>query len=143
MPEGQRKKNEDTLLLALACGATVEAASKQCDLTERTIYRRLSEPDFKAKLQELRTDMVRRAAGLLTAATNEAVRTLLSLQKEATPAAVRLGAARAVLEIGMKLREIVDLETRMAALEERLAQQEEPGPRGVYRPGGNTIEDVR
>jgi hypothetical protein len=143
MAKTRHKKNEDSLLLALACGARVEAAAKQCGIHERTIYRRMTSSDFKAKLQELRTDMVRRAAGLLTAATNEAVRTLLSLQKEATPAAVRLGAARAVLEIGMKLREIVDLETRMAALEERLAQQEEPGPRGVYRPGGNTIEDVR
>lgn len=143
MPKTRHKKNEDGLLLALACGVTVEAAAKQCGIHERTIYRRMTAPDFKARLQELRTDMVRRAAGLLTAATNEAVRTLLSLQKEAIPAPVRLGAARAVLEIGMKLREMVDLETRMAELEARLDQQEQTGPRGVYRPAGNTIEDVR
>ena len=37
----QRKKNEDALLLALACGATVEAAAKQSGVTDRTIYRRL------------------------------------------------------------------------------------------------------
>jgi DNA-binding NarL/FixJ family response regulator len=48
--EPHRKKNEDTLLLALACGATVEAAARQCDLTERTVYRRLSDADFKARL---------------------------------------------------------------------------------------------
>jgi hypothetical protein len=113
----QRKKNEDALLLALACGATVEAAARQCDLTERTVYRRLREPAFKTRLQELRADMVRRSAGLLTAAAGEAVRTLLALQKDATPPAVRLGAARAVLEIGIKVRELADLETRIAALE--------------------------
>ncbi|VTU02487.1 phage protein : Phage protein OS=Acetonema longum DSM 6540 GN=ALO_17461 PE=4 SV=1 [Gemmataceae bacterium] len=127
----QRKKNEDALLLALACGATVEAAARQCGLTDRTIYRRLSEPAFKDRLQALRTDMVARAAGMLTAAAGEAVRTLLQLQKDA-PATVRLGAAKAVLEVGMKLREIVDLEARMAALEARLAEQDKPGPRGLY-----------
>lgn len=113
----QRKKNEDALLLALACGATVEAAGRQCDLTERTVYRRLREPAFKARLQELRADMVRRSAGMLTAAAGEAVRTLLSLQKDSAPPAVRLGAARAVLELGIKVRELADLEVRIAALE--------------------------
>jgi hypothetical protein len=116
MPE-QRKKNEDALLLALACGATVEAAGRQCDLTERTVYRRLREPAFKARLQELRADMVRRSAGMLTAAAGEAVRTLLSLQKDSAPPAVRLGAARAVLELGIKVRELADLEARIVTLE--------------------------
>ena len=119
MPAGQRKKNEDALLLALACGATVEAAAKQCDLTDRTIYRRLQDPDFRARLQELRADMVKRAAAMLTAAATKAVQTLLSLQKESVSANVRLGAARAVLEIGIKVRELVDLESRIAALEGR------------------------
>ncbi len=139
----QRKKNEDSLLLALACGATVEAAAKQCDLTDRTIYRRLKEPAFKSRLQELRTDMVRRAAGMLTAAANEAVRTLLLLQKESTPPAVRLGAARAILELGIKLREMVELEKRMDELEALVKHQEQAGPRGVYRPPGQSVEDVR
>jgi hypothetical protein len=115
----QRKKNEDALLLALACGATVEAAGKQCDLTERTVYRRLNDPAFQARLQGLRADMVRRAAGLLTASAGSAVSTLLSLQKEAIPPAVRLGAARAILELGIKVRELADLEARIAALEQQ------------------------
>jgi hypothetical protein len=35
---------------------------------------------------------------------------------------VRLGAARAVLEIGMKVRESADLEERLAALEKAAAE---------------------
>jgi hypothetical protein len=35
-----------------------------------------------------------------------------------------LGAARSVLEIGVKLRETAELEFRLAALEERLAADE-------------------
>ncbi len=36
------------------------------------------------------------------------------------PAAVRLGAARAVLEIGMKVREVVEFEVRLAGLEQQV-----------------------
>jgi len=128
----QRKKNEDALLLALACGATVEGAAKQCNLSDRTIYRRLKDADFQARLMELRSDMVRRAAGMLTAAAGEAVRTLLSLQKEATPPADRLGAARAILELGIKVREIAELEIRMNELEALVKQADPTSRRGLY-----------
>src|SRR5207237_1099554 len=82
-------------LLALACGATVEAAARQFDLSERTVYRRLKDPAFQARLKQVRTDMVRRSAGLLSAASGEAVRTLLALMKASAPPATRLGAAAA------------------------------------------------
>ena len=121
MADGQRKKAEDALLLALACGATVEAAGRQCGLSERTIYRRLREPDFRQRLQDLRSDMVQRTAGTLTAAATEAVRTLLDLQKPTAPPPVRLGAAKAILEIGMKVREVAELEQRLQALEVQVA----------------------
>jgi hypothetical protein len=65
--------------------------------------------------------MVQRTAGALTAAGSEAVRTLLALQKETVPPAVRLGAARAVLELGAKMRETAELEARIQALEEQAA----------------------
>jgi hypothetical protein len=121
MADGQRKKAEDALLLALACGATVEAAGRQCGLSERTIYRRLREPDFRQRLQDVRNDMVQRTAGTLTAAATEAVRTLLDLQKPTAPPPVRLGAAKAILEIGMKVREVAELEQRLQALEVQVA----------------------
>jgi hypothetical protein len=116
------KKDIDTkLLVALACGATAEAAARSLGVSERTVFRRLKEPEFCKRLQQMRADMVQRTAGALTAAGAEAVRALLGLLKEATPAAVRLGAARAVLELGVKMREIVELEERVQALEEQLA----------------------
>jgi transposase-like protein len=120
MADKPRKKAEDALLLALACGASVDQAARQCGLSPRTVYRRLAEPAFRQRLQKLRGDMVSRTAGTLTAAASEAVRTLLELLKNPTSSAVRLGAARAVLEIGMKLREMADLEERLAALEQQM-----------------------
>jgi hypothetical protein len=120
MNQPLRKKAEDALLLALACGATVENAARQCGLSERTIYRRLREPAFRQRLGEVRTEMVQRTAALLTAASLGSVKTLLALQKDNHPAGVRLGAARAVLELGVKLRESGELLDRIAALEAHL-----------------------
>lgn len=119
-PANFRKKADSDLLLVLACGATVEQAAAKCRLSERTVYRRLDDPEFQDRLRSLKAEMLQRAAGMLTAAAMESVKTLVELQKPNVAAAVRLGAARAVLEIGIKIREIVDLEVRLAALEERV-----------------------
>jgi hypothetical protein len=74
--------------------------------------------------------MVKRTAGMLTAASMEAVKTLLELQKTPAPPAVRLGAARSVIELGTKLRETAEFEARLAALEHHM------GPREAARTAG-------
>jgi len=132
MPRPQRKKNEESLLLALACGATVESAARQCGLSDRTVYRRLEDAAFKKRLERVRADMVGRSAGMLTAAGGESVRTLMALQKDSTPA-VRLGAARTILEMGLKIRQMVDLEQRLEELEELLAAQSQTPAGGWQR----------
>ncbi len=119
-----RRKADDQLVLALACGATAETAARQAGVSARTVYNRLQDPAFKHRLRGVQADILQRTAGALTAAATESVRTLLELQKPGMPPATRLGAARAVLEIGLKIREIVELETRIAALEEQLDADE-------------------
>ncbi len=121
MAAGGRQNADDVLLLALACGATIESASQKAGLSPRTAHRRLAEPRFRQQLNQIRADMVQRAASILTAAAVEAVKTLVDLQSHATPPAVRLGAARAILELGTKLREASELEERLIALEQRAA----------------------
>src|SRR5262249_26615659 len=103
------------------CGATVETAARAAQISERTVYRRLDDPDFRRRLQRLRADMTQRTGAMLTAAGMEAVKTLLTLQEPTVPAAVRLGAARAILELGIRLRESLELVERVAALEEQLS----------------------
>lgn len=120
MAQRHRRKAEHTLLLALAVGATIEAAARQAGVSESTAHRRLEDPLFRQQLQAIQTDMIKRTSGALTAASTEAVRTLLELQKPTAPPAVRLGAARSILEIGIKLREAAGLEERLSALEQQL-----------------------
>ncbi len=60
---------------------------------------------------------------MLTAASLESVKTLVDLQSVTVSASVRLGAARAVLELGTKFRETVEFEQRLAAIEERVERR--------------------
>lgn len=119
MPQRGRRRADDILLMALACGATTEGAAQKADIGVATVYRRLKDPDFKDRLQKIRADIVQRTAGSATAAGIEAIKTLVALMRDSNPGSVRLGAARAVLELGTKLRESVELEQRIAVLEQR------------------------
>ena len=90
MPQKGKRSADDKLLLALACGASAEAAAQQAGVSVHTVYRRLEDAQFRARLRKLRADIVQRTAGALTAASTESVRTLLELQWNTNPPAVRL-----------------------------------------------------
>jgi len=111
------------LLMALALGASVESAAHKAGIGERTAYRCLTDPAFKARVNQARLEVALRTTGMLTGAGPGSVKTLVDLQQEASaPAAVRRAAARDVLDLGYKFRVSGDLEQRVVALEELLAQ---------------------
>src|SRR5262245_2895541 len=117
----QGRKNADHLLLvALSCGMTVENAALKAGVSPRTAHRRLSDPVFVSRLDAMRKEMLERTAAMLSAVGPEAVKTLRDLLDNANGGAVRLGAARALLEMGVRLRDLVSVEARLAALEQRL-----------------------
>ena len=116
------RKADDPLLLALACGLSAEQAAKQSGVSVTTDYRRLDDAAFAARFDDLRAAMLARAAAMLTAAAVESVRTLADLLKPANAPAVRLNAARAILEHGVKLRALVEVEARLKDLEDRVEE---------------------
>jgi hypothetical protein len=129
MTRPKKSRANELLVAALACGSTKENAAHQAGVSLSTVHRRLADPEFCRQLQAFRADMVQRTAGALTAAGLEFVKTLVGLVSAGTPPATRLGAARAGLELGMKVREVADLEQRLADLERRFAEQN-PQPTG-------------
>jgi hypothetical protein len=52
----------------------------------------------------------------------EAADTLRQLARKGSSESVRLGAARSILEFGVKLRDSVEMEERVAELEQRVAR---------------------
>jgi len=128
------RKADDALVLALACGLSAEQAAKQAGVSPATVYRRLQDPAFQTRVEELRHEMLTRAAAMLTAAGVESVRTLADLLTPAYAPAVRLNAARSILDLGVKLRSLVELEGRLLNLEDRVKQSppEAASGRGAY-----------
>ena len=123
MPGGDRKNADHALMLALACGATIESAARKTGVSESTIYRRFKDAGFQRELAKMQSEMVQRATAMLTASTMEAAKTLLSLQDPSMPPAVRLGAARAIVDFGVKMRQLVELEDRLGAMEALLKER--------------------
>lgn len=119
-----RKQAEGALVIALAGGATVEAAARRCGFPVTVVRRKLADEKFRRRVQHARGDLTERACGLLTAAGLAAVRALAELQRASSPPAVRLAAAKAVIELGVKLRTVVDLESRVNELEALIDRQE-------------------
>jgi hypothetical protein len=121
-----RRNADDALVAALAGGATVRAASRRANLSERTAHRRLEDADFRRRVREARTAMIRRASGRMAAGMAGAAATLRRLL-DARADTVKLAAARAILELGVKLGEVAALEERLAELERQLGGRADAG----------------
>ena len=107
--------------MLLANGALVNQAALKAGVSERTVYHRLQQPEFQARIQAFQDETLQRAAAVLTAAAQEGIHSLVALQDRSTPPNVRRAAARDILDMGLRLRENADLEKRLLALENRAA----------------------
>lgn len=105
------------LALNLALGVSVKDAADRAGVSERTAHRVSKKPAFVRRLRRIQGDMRERIVGRLTDACTDAVQTLRDLLGAESPATARLGAARAILEHAGRLAEMVQLESRIAALE--------------------------
>jgi len=101
---------------------TVRDAAAVADVAERTATRRMADAGFRRQVVELRSATVRSAAGKLadgmTAADTH--RGLLTHADDS----LRLRAASKLLELGLKTWQVVDLESQVSELSERLALTE-------------------
>ena len=112
------------LTLALARGASYSEAAVAAGVGERTVVRRMQNPAFRAEVERVRSAMLGIAMGRLTAAVAGAVDTLADLLHPETLSSVRRGAAHSILGHALRLREHLDHEERLAALEARLDSRE-------------------
>ena len=110
-------KGEPATSIALASGSTIVEAAKHAGISERTVRRRLGDPDYRMEISHLRSKLLDAAVGKLVAATTEAAATMQALL-EADSEHVRLGAAKGILEFGLSLQEALETQTRITTLEE-------------------------
>lgn len=106
---------------ALAAGRTVPQAAQAAGVSERTVRRWREDPAFRDQVTELRTGLLDLALGQLSEAAVEAVATLRAAltapPSQARATGARVAAARAILSMLVPLKEVLDLEERINALE--------------------------
>ena len=119
MKAAGRKAADETLAAALAAGKTIAAAAATAGVGETTAYRRLKVPAFAARVRELRAAMVATALGRLSDGMTAAADALNELVRSADLDA-KFKAAKAVIELALRVREQVDIEERLAAVERAL-----------------------
>ena len=119
-----RRNGDEFLIAGLAAGKAVKDAATEAGVSERTVFRRLEEAEFLNRVAELRGRMVESASGRLANAAGAACDRLKGLL-EAASESVQLGAARTILEQAVRLRELLDLESRLKILEERCSSAHE------------------
>ena len=107
---------DERLAVELASGKTVRDAASVAGVAERTAHRRLNDPEFRARVTSLRDEMVSRAAGRL-ADGMAAAADVLREQLAGTDEGIRHKAAVKLIELGLKVTELAELESRVSELE--------------------------
>jgi hypothetical protein len=125
-PDSERDGLDDkqrAALDALLTEPSVAKAAEKCGVTERTMYRWMTDNDFARAYTAAKRQMFGQAIGLAQRYASLAVQTLAKMMVDPTaPAAARVKAATAVLTFGREGVEIDDLQDRMRVLEATLAE---------------------
>lgn len=115
-----RRPHADRLLIAaLARGSSVARAALDAGVNERTAFRRLADVKFRQAVDVARAELLERAGGSLADGADRAARELKRLLRSPSDA-IRLGAARALVEFATKVRDAIEFERRLTLLEGRI-----------------------
>ena len=122
-PNGLTPKQEEAIA-ALLTETTVEAAAKRIEVGERTLYRWLGEPVFRAEYQRCRREAFGQAIALLQRYSPMAATTLATIADDkAAPHSARVQASNAMLKHCRDSIELDDLAARVQMLEEQQKQR--------------------
>lgn len=124
MSHNGRRTADEKLAAELAAGKSVREAATSAGVSERTAFRRLGDAAFKARVAELRSEMVRTAAGRLVDGMTEAAGVLRAGLTD-PDANIRHKSAVKLIELGVKVTELAELEQRVEELEQMIRQKEQ------------------
>jgi hypothetical protein len=134
---------QEAAALLLAVGRSVKAAARDAGVAERTLRNWRCVSAFRARVQELRSDVFGRAVGALCGISVRAARTLAGLL-QSTDEKVQLGAAKAVLEAAPRMREQIDLVEQLEELKRQMEEVRRHGLGGTEARNGTAgggVED--
>ena len=118
VPSKQLTARQELAIRALLTAPTQEAAAKAAGISTVTLWRFMKQPEFREACQQARREVVGQTIAQLQRSSLEAVKTLdaISMNESAAPTA-RVSAAKAILEMGLRVVEADDVTERLEALE--------------------------
>lgn len=124
--EVELNSRQHRAITALLTTRNISEAATVAQVGERTLYRWLSEPAFRAALSAAEGAAIDAATRSLLALQAGAIDTIEALMNDSEqPGAVRLRAAQSVLDYLLQLRDLRNMENRLAALEAAYAERSE------------------
>jgi hypothetical protein len=127
-PEGQQMmstaaKRRALIVERAVLGDDATAIAERVGLSARHVRRVLAEPAVKGQLRELEAERLRAVARRAASLGSSAVATLASISGDRKePAAARVSAAKALLDVMLKVGELATIDERLTALEALLEQ---------------------
>ena len=121
-------RKREAAIAALMTSDTIQTAAQAAGVNEKTLRRWLRlDADFKGAYDDARRLVLDQVLGRLQASSGEALGALLAVCRDggAAPAA-RVAAARAVLDLALKVRSEEEFEARLRALEEANREENHP-----------------
>lgn len=113
---GKRKRQAEALIVALLSHDSISAAASAAKISESTALRWLQDPDFQRDYRAARRSVVEQSMAAIQSAMCDAVKTLIRNLHCEKPN-VEVSAACALVNMGVKGVELVDIEERLAVLE--------------------------
>jgi len=120
MPGGSRAASRDLAACALAAGKTIAEAAAAANVKVRTLKDWNTDGTFRARVVELRAEMVSRACGELADSMSAAAKKLRALVDRG-PDMIALRASVALIASALRVAELTELQTRVEELERVLA----------------------
>lgn len=105
------------IVAALAAGQSYDQVAAGLRVSKRTLVRRMADPAFQVEVRQARTQLLAEAVGILAGEAAATARALVALRDGAEGDATRLGACRVILDRLVAAQEIMELESRITALE--------------------------
>ena len=119
---GQKlSRKKEQAIAALLSQPSIGGAAKKVGIGEKALFRWLQLDDFQREYKAARRQVIDQAIAQIQCVLSEAVQTLLVVMYDGNaPASAKVSAARALLDIGFKVVEIEDLESRIEKIEKNL-----------------------
>ena len=113
---------QEKAIAALLETPTTRAAAQAAGVSEATIWRWLADEAFASVYRNARAKALENTLSALQAAGADAVQALREVMNDVNAkGSERVSAAKAIIELGLRGREVLETEARLADLEARLA----------------------